>query len=158
LKPIQYEINSAEKIFDETYIIEGNIKEVIISGDESDLKVMLHNLEDNAIKHGFKNQSIMINKIEIVCEIDHASMTLRLKFSNSGNKLPKDFSKQDFIRNGVTSDITKGNGDGGSLIDKIINNHKGEFNISDLSKDDPDNDYVTSFIVQLPIKDIVSNN
>ena len=134
-----------------------NIKEIIISGDESDLKVLLDNLEDNAIKHGFVNQPEEKNKLEIKCGIDQKVMSLVITFSNTGNSLPKDFTKDDFIRNGITSDQNNGNGFGGYLINKIITNQNGGLLIMNLREVKPDNELATTFLVQLPIKEIIFN-
>ena len=74
---------------------------------------MLDNIEDNAIKHGFFNQPEEKNKLEIKCGIDEKKMSLVITFSNTGNSLPKDFTKDDFIRNGITSDQNNSAGYGG---------------------------------------------
>jgi type I restriction enzyme M protein len=156
-KPVKYMINPENEIFDNIVIKESSINEIIVSGDESDFKMMLDNLEDNAVKHGFKNQFIDKNEINIECGIDQANMLLNIKFSNSGFPLLDDFTKEDFIRNGITSDKSIGDGFGGYLIYKVVKNHHGELYIENLAKAYPNSNLVTAFIVQLPIKDIVLN-
>jgi type I restriction enzyme M protein len=157
-KQINYKINSENEVFDEEFLSVANIKEIIVAGDESDLKMMLDNLEENAVKHGFKDQPIEKRGINIKCIIDEKNMNLIVNFSNTGNPLPKDFTKDDFIRNGITSDQNNGDGFGGNLINKIIINHNGGLLILNLNEVNPDNEFVTNFMINIPIKEIILNN
>lgn len=154
-KSVPYVLNNPSYIFEEDLLSEMNIKELIVEGDESDLKTMLDNLEENSVKHGFKGQTVGRNKISISCKIDDENMKVILSFFNSGNPLPNGFNLKDFKRNGITSDINIGDGYGGYLISKIIENHNGELTCEDLSKTNINSEYVTVFNVLLPIKDIV---
>jgi len=152
---VKYEIMTpSSKIFDEKSLESENIKRIVVRGDETDLKSMLDNVVDNAVKHGFRDQSFDKNKLNIICDIDKDKMLLKIRLSNSGNPLHKDFSKEDFIRNGITSDKTNGDGHGGYLINKIITNHNGHLTVSNDAKYLPGNELVTTFIVELPIKNI----
>lgn len=107
-------------------------KELSIMADKYQLKVLFSHLINNALKHGFtssrpKNQNI----IEIVLEKQVQRNYFEIIVMNNGEPFSRGFNKALFETKGVTSNRENGSGFGGYHIKRIIENHRGEFQIAD---------------------------
>lgn len=114
--------------------------------DESQLKIALHNLIDNAIKHGFKGLNI---EPIIWLEIKKGNDFVELSVRNNGKPLPPEFTIDDFLAKGKSSKADVGSGFGGFLIGQIIKNHKGKIELNNNVGNEilPHN---VEFIISLP--------
>lgn len=96
----------------------------ILLADESQLKIVLHNLIDNALKHGFKDEKITPTIwLEI---LKKGNDFIELSVRNNGKPLPPEFTIDDFLAKGKSSKADVGSGFGGFLVGQIIKNHKGK--------------------------------
>lgn len=129
----------------DTIKVSGGITKLL--ADESQLKIALHNLIDNAIKHGFKD--LIVNPtiwLEIIKK-DNAYVELSVR--NNGKPLPPEFTIEDFLAKGKSSKADVGSGFGGFLIGQIIKNHKGKIELNNNVGNEilPHN---VEFIISLP--------
>jgi type I restriction enzyme M protein len=112
--------------------IELHGKEQIINADKYQLKILFKHIIENALKYGFtaerhKEQNI----IRIELKRESTRSFLEIVVMNNGKPFSKGFNKALFETKGVTTDRNNGSGFGGYHIKKIIENHKGEFQIAD---------------------------
>ena len=105
-----------------TIKVSGGITKLL--ADESQLKIALHNLIDNAIKHGFKDLKVNPTIWLEIIKKDKAYIELSVR--NNGKPLPPEFTIDDFLAKGKSSKADVGSGFGGFLIGQIIKNHKGK--------------------------------
>jgi type I restriction enzyme M protein len=163
--------------FDVEYFIDENGKEkaVFIMGNAQLLDGLFDNLIDNAIRHGFENndnsaevipggrletQSKVfnfkrVNRIEISL-FGNLEGEIQILFSNTGAPFPPKFTFQEFIRKGLKSGRSAGNGFGGWYINEIIKKLNGNFDIIDETGEEgfPGSDLATSFEINLPLIDV----
>lgn len=136
---------------DEAYIT----SQLFIKGDKLELRAVLDNFKDNAIKHAFRTGQN--NKLNFDCRVFDDPDEISVTISNTGLPLPKGFSIDDFKRNGITSNKEGGDGYGGYYIDRVLKNHGGELvkveDFTMVSERSSLYDYVTSFEFSLPIID-----
>jgi len=128
-----------------TIKVSGGITNLI--ADESQLKIVLHNLIDNAIKHGFKD--LKVNPT-IWLEIRKKDKSfIELSVRNNGKSLPPQFTIEDFLAKGKSTKADVGSGFGGFLIGQIIKNHKGKIMLNNNVGNEilPHN---VEFIISLP--------
>lgn len=105
--------------------------------DKYQFKHIVRNLVSNAIRHGKAEKPVnFVVKIYDYSELlpeDDDSVTL--EFINDGNPLPADFTIEDFIQFRKKAGRNKGQGIGGYLIHRIIQNHSGNIDIEPLVYD-----------------------
>ena len=109
-----------------TIKVSGRITKII--ADESQLKIALYNLIDNAIKHGFKE--LKVNPIIWLEIIKKDTAYIEVSVRNNGKPLPPEFTIDDFLAKGKSSKADVGSGFGGFLIGQIIKNHKGKIELN----------------------------
>jgi signal transduction histidine kinase len=128
-----------------TIKVSGGITKLL--ADESQLKIALHNLIDNAIKHGFKD--LKVNPIIWLEIIKKDKAYIELSIRNNGKALPPEFTIDDFLAKGKSSKADVGSGFGGFLIGQIIKNHKGNIELNNNVGNEilPHN---VEFIISLP--------
>lgn len=106
-------------------------REQTIIADKYQLKLLFKNLIENSLKHGFSdNRPKRDNIIRIELGRDTVKSFLEINFMNNGKTFSPGFNKTLFETKGVTTDRNNGSGFGGYHIKKIIENHKGEFQIA----------------------------
>jgi type I restriction enzyme M protein len=132
-------------------VIKINGKDQVIKADKYQLKVLFKHLIENAIKHGFdsnspKDQNII--KIEFTKETQ--SGFVEIIVMNNGKPFSKGFNKANFETKGNTSNRDRGSGFGGYHIKRIIENHKGEFEIAD-DEETQFSDFKVKFKIYLPL-------
>jgi signal transduction histidine kinase len=143
LKGILNQIKSEYK--DVNFKISGG--KTILLADESQLKIVLHNLIDNALKHGFKDEKTTPTIwLEI---LKKGNDFIDLSVRNNGKPLPPEFTIDDFLAKGKSSKADVGSGFGGFLIGQIIRNHKGKIELNNNVGNEilPHN---VEFIISLP--------
>ena len=116
--------------------------------DLKQLKIMIDNFVQNAIRHGFIDN--FVSNSEVLIEIeDQNPLTFNLKIRNDGKPLPPEFTIEDFLAKGASSKEDVGSGFGGFLIGKIVKNHGGSVILGEREslKSKP---YNVEFIVSLP--------
>jgi len=101
-----------------------------IKADKYQLKLLFKNLFDNALKHGFveskpRNENIISVQIAKAKGED----MIEILVMNNGRKFPEGFKTSIFETKGITSSRDNGSGFGGYHIRRIIENHKGQFQI-----------------------------
>ena len=106
------------------YNQELELEDFLIDFDEDQFNVLIRNFVENSIKHGFKEDSTS-NRIEVELNILDAEKKLIVDLSNNGILLNISFQK--FITPSFTTNAKDGSGLGGFLMNKIIENHGGEF-------------------------------
>lgn len=128
-----------------TIKVSGGITKLL--ADESQLKIALHNLIDNAIKHGFKDLKVNPTIWLEIIKKDKAFIELSIR--NNGKPLPPEFTIDDFLAKGKSSKADVGSGFGGFLIGQIIKNHKGKIELNNNVGNEilPHN---VEFIISLP--------
>lgn len=128
-----------------TINVSGGITRLL--ADESQLKIALHNLIDNAIKHGFKDLKVNPTIWLEILKKDKAYIELSVR--NNGKPLPPEFTIDDFLAKGKSSKADVGSGFGGFLIGQIIKNHKGKIELNNNVGNEilPHN---VEFIISLP--------
>ena len=123
--------------------------------------VVIRNFIINSIKHGFKD--IEQNKV-IVFHLSVDEDFYYISLINNGQPFPDNFTLEDFLKFGGREDHTKGNGIGGYLTGKVIQNHNGEINLMepgtalffDLPKEEPrffNSDFIkvgAHFLIKIP--------
>lgn len=128
-----------------TIKVSGGVTKLL--ADESQLKIALHNLIDNAIKHGFKD--LKVNPMIWLEIIKKDKAYIELSVRNNGKPLPPEFTIDDFLAKGKSSKADVGSGFGGFLIGQIIKNHKGKIELNNNVGNEilPHN---VEFIISLP--------
>lgn len=106
------------------YNQELELEDFLIDFDEDQFNVLIRNFVENSIKHGFKKDSTS-NRIEVELNILDAEKKLIVDLSNNGILLNISFQK--FITPSFTTNAKDGSGLGGFLMNKIIENHGGQF-------------------------------
>lgn len=97
---------------------------VDILADKKQLRILIHNFINNAIKHGFKEK---IQNPTIWLEIKPKdTLSIQLSIRNNGKKLPPEFTIEDFLAKGGSLKKDVGSGFGGFLIGQIIKKHNGK--------------------------------
>lgn len=98
--------------------------------DKNALKEAFQNLLNNAEKHGFKDD---LKAFKIVFTISlfekNEEEFVKILYQNNGKSFPKGFSFDDYKRLAGKSANSTGAGIGGYWIKKVIDLHKGEWNV-----------------------------
>lgn len=113
--------------------------------DPAQFKILINNFIDNSIKHGFKTQ-VFNRQISIILTPDTENSTIVMDLFNNGTSLTIPF--KDFIKPFKTTDMVEGSGLGGYLMNKIVENHQGEFSL--INKIDHKNQKGLTFRITLP--------
>ncbi|WP_313115070.1 restriction endonuclease subunit S [Aequorivita sediminis] len=121
--------------------------QVDILADRKQLRILVHNFINNAIKHGFSD---LVENPIIWLEIKTKdTLSIQLSIRNNGLALPSEFTLKDFLAKGATTNADVGSGFGGFLIGRILENHKAEITLT--KKEDfgilP---HTVEFIITLP--------
>jgi sensor histidine kinase regulating citrate/malate metabolism len=143
---------SERPFYDKELFADDAIQDVVIMAHEPELRILLDNLKDNAIKHGFVGHDRCEIQLEIA--IEKATMMLELRFSNTGEPLPEGFRLNDYLRNGITSNLATGDGYGGYIIGEIVSSLDGGLSVIDHTKSETAPYIVTTFLIKIPIKEI----
>ena len=98
-------------------------KEVEILADRKQLRILIHNFINNAIKHGFKDE--IVNPTVWIEIKPKDTLSIQISIRNNGKHLPPQFTIKDFLAKGNSPKSDVGSGFGGFLIAQIIKNHKG---------------------------------
>lgn len=127
----------------DSYVLETNIEDnVFMLGIQKEIKLMLENLIENALKYTEKHKKISIF-------LEKRVNNVIIKIADEGCGIPeKDISKifQEFVRASNQKDNKKGSGLGLSLVKRIIKKHHGFIEAkSKLEKG-------TTFIIILPLE------
>lgn len=95
--------------------------------DPEQFKILIRNFIQNTVKHGYEGEEADKNIVFHLSdkEEDYDVITL----INDGRPFPEGFSFEDFIGFGEKYDKSKGSGLGGFLMNKIIENHNGTFEL-----------------------------
>ncbi|MBN1188109.1 MAG: N-6 DNA methylase [Bacteroidales bacterium] len=124
-------------------------KEVIVSLNSFLLKELFVNFIQNAIDHGFVDDT-MIYEIRFLTTVDYKSSKVRIIISNNGYPLPEDFSIDTLLKFGEKSGESGGTGIGGAVIGKILDIAGGEIRIPE--KDELTHSrYSVNFEICLPL-------
>lgn len=116
--------------------------------DPKQLKIMIDNFIQNALRHGFIDAYESNSEVSIEIE-DQNQLAFNLFIRNNGKPLPPEFTVEDFLAKGASTKAEVGSGFGGFLIGKIVSNHGGEVNLG--NKDNLNaQPYNVEFIISLP--------
>jgi signal transduction histidine kinase len=100
--------------------------------NESQFSKVIRNFIDNSIKHGFDN--IPIDKGIIIKIRFGINDDIIIDLMNKGKPFDSDFEFSDYINFGSKSGANQGKGIGGYLINRIVENHGGKFELIDRIK------------------------
>jgi type I restriction enzyme M protein len=132
-------------------IIEVKGKEFSVKADKYQLKVLFKQLIDNAIRHGFIHDRLKENNVvRIELGKDSQRSFVEIVVMNNGEPFSKGFNKALFETKGTTINRDHGSGFGGYHIKRIIENHKGEFQIAD-EEEVQFSDFKVKFKIYLPL-------
>jgi type I restriction enzyme M protein len=126
---------------------------VFINANRDLLTELLDNVFKNANEHAFTAGTLNRLELFVTTQMEAYSQKLLITISNSGRPFPDDFSKADYIRNGIKDGPNAGSGFGGWLINKIVQEMGGEFEIERLTAEDDlsSGNLVTSIHFTFPI-------
>lgn len=126
--------------------ISGKKQEIL--ADRGQIRMALNNIVNNAVKHGFNEEN---KPWEIGFRVDPQKTNdpLLIEITNNGRPFPSDFNSEEFLSKGGKTGNNQGTGFGGYLINKIIENHKGQIEIVP-TKDIEFEKYNVKFIISLP--------
>jgi type I restriction enzyme M protein len=131
--------------------IEVSGKEFSIKADKYQLKVLFRHLIDNAINHGFiPDRQRKNNVVRIELTKDSQRSFVEIVVMNNGQPFSKGFNKTLFETKGRTNNRDSGSGFGGYHIKRIIENHRGEFQIAD-EEEVQFSDFKVKFKIYLPL-------
>lgn len=134
------------------FISENQDIKIVISGnaeiiaDRKQLRILFNNLIANAKKHGFQNQ---IASPTIWIEVNSKDQFgTHIYVRNNGKPLPKEFTTEQFLAKGRSTDEAVGSGFGGFLIGQILKNHNGSIEL--IQRDFSLMPYKVEFKITLP--------
>ena len=135
--------------------------EVFINGNKDLLKVAFNIIVDNAIKHGFIDNSKTYKlkiKVFLSSEISLEDVSdkryiLTIEVSNNGIPFPDNFDISKLVRLGTHAGITGNTGQGGYELDEIIKYHNNGYSSLELYNEDSSKEFTTTYLFNLPIKD-----
>ena len=113
--------------------------------DPRQFSFLIHNFISNAVKHGF---TVTNRKYFILLRLTEDKNHVYIEVINNGNRLPKGYSINEFIKPYSYSGSTGNSGLGGYLIGNVINNHSGKINIEDKTVEDLE--FKVCFKITLP--------
>lgn len=105
---------------------------ITVQIDKYQFKELITNFVMNAIRHGFEDLQ-QPKAIFFHTEYGEGGNWV-LTITNNGSPFPADFSIDEFTSFGKKRSASNGSGIGGYIIDKVIKNHRGKFNINDKRK------------------------
>jgi type I restriction enzyme M protein len=128
---------------------------VFIKANRDLLTELLDNVFKNATEHAFTSEALNRLELFVATQMEAYSQKLLITISNSGRPFPDDFTKADYVRNGIKDGPNAGSGFGGWLINKIVQKMGGEFEIERLTAEDDlsSGNLVTSIHFTFPIID-----
>lgn len=104
-------------------------QDVAIAIDRSQFSILLHNVIENARRHGFTD---LANKPAMMqFEIGETPESVALKIRNNGLSLPSGFTLEKYTRPGAVLGPTGHSGLGGYLIGLVAANHKAKLNVTE---------------------------
>ena len=112
-----------------------------------DFDRMVHNILENAKRHGFTDSSRSDYKIWIVFSVDEKRDMYVIDFKNNGTPLPNGMNKERYGLKGERAGITGGTGSGGYIVKSIVNHYGGDYDVFF-------NDDMTTIRIWLPIASI----
>ena len=134
------------------FISENQDIKIVISGnaeiiaDRKQLRILFNNLIANAKKHGFQNQ---IASPTIWIEVNSKDQFgIHIYVRNNGKPLPKEFTTEQFLAKGRSTDEAVGSGFGGFLMGQILKNHNGSIEL--IQRDFSLMPYKVEFKITLP--------
>ena len=120
---------------------------VFVKANKDLLFILFNNIVDNAIRHGFIEDSQDTYRLSIDVDIDDKNLIIL--FSNNGVPFPKNFDITKFVRKHVKSEVTGNTWLGGFDINNIVNHLGGQFN---LDLNNPNEVFSTIYVITLPIE------
>lgn len=133
---------------------------IYVVADKTELRTVLDNLKENAVKHAFNLDSddlLQDNSLQIKCRVNTGAESAQILVSNTGEPLPDGFEIKNYVRQGITSNREKGDGYGGYYIDRILRNLGSKIEVENHAEN-PLEDWasyfgiVTTFSFKLPIE------
>lgn len=94
-----------------------------------DFDRMVHNILENARRHGFTDSSRSDYKIWIVFSVDEKRDMYVIDFKNNGTPLPNGMNKERYGLKGERAGITGGTGSGGYIVKSIVNHYGGDYDV-----------------------------
>ena len=95
-----------------------------------DFERIVHNILENAKRHGFTDSEKDDYIVWIKLSVNTKKQMFQLDFSNNGNPLPQGLDKERYGLRGEKAGITGGTGCGGSIIKNIVKHYGGDYDIS----------------------------
>ena len=94
-----------------------------------DLDRVVRNIIDNAVQHGFIDESKKDYHIDITLTVDPERDMFLIDFSNNGTSLPLGMDKNRFGLLGEKAGATGRTGQGGHIVKSIVEHYKGDYDI-----------------------------
>jgi type I restriction enzyme M protein len=92
--------------------------------DTEQFDCLIRNIVSNVVNHGISG-----NELKFLINIENSPDFIQIHFMNNGNPFPADFNLSDYIAFGRKHGNSKGQGLGGYLIHKVVENHHGLLDI-----------------------------
>lgn len=135
--------------------------EVFINGNKDLLKVAFNIIVDNAIKHGFVDNSktyklrikVYLSSVILLEDVSDKKYVLTVEVSNNGIPFHDNFDVSKLVRLGTHAGTTGNTGQGGYELDEIIKYHNNGYSSLELYNEDSSKEFTTTYLFNLPIKD-----
>ena len=121
------------------------IKSPVVMMGKTDVICLVQNIIDNAINHGFDDQS---EKYTLSINLTIEDNYYVIEFVNNGKPLPDGINKERYGIEGEKSGDSKGTGIGGYVVKSIAEHYGGDY---DIYSRDSAGEMLTYVIVKLPI-------
>ena len=98
--------------------------------DTGQFKLIVRNMVLNALNHGKADTPLnFVVDIMNFEELDPSYRYIAIDFINDGNPLPVDFKLEDYVSFGVKTGNSRGQGLGGFIVNRVVENHSGMFEL-----------------------------
>jgi type I restriction enzyme M protein len=103
-----------------------NNKKIYAEIDNGQFKLILQNMALNALNHGKADRPLnFVVNIKSLDDLSPADKFVSIEFINDGNPLPVEFKMEDYTSFGVKTGNSRGQGLGGFIINRVVENHSG---------------------------------